>query len=279
MKNIVIIFSVLFSVSIFANVEVDNPADSKLSGKAEAPDIIMFSSNQPVCEGNQLYLSVLAFGDSPMTYRWYKDGVQLAGSGYSLIIDHASLADSGFYTVVAINPYGSDSSLALFVKIKPLPVINLGNDTTICVSASITLSAGTTPGNYFWSTMDTGKILTISNTVAGNYTYSVTVSINDCQNSDTINIVVSPCTEVEAVNYDSLCMWPNPANSYTAFVLPVVPSDIEIYNTCGLCVFFCKQIISTVFVADISNLPAGSYVAVIRNKRFYKTMKLIVSRE
>ncbi len=65
------------------------------------------------------------------------------------------------------------------------PVINLGNDTVICSSASIVLSIAGNYSTYLWSTGSTASIDTIS----GAGVYSVTVTgIGGCTASDTISI-------------------------------------------------------------------------------------------
>ncbi|OFY05388.1 MAG: hypothetical protein A2W93_05535 [Bacteroidetes bacterium GWF2_43_63] len=66
------------------------------------------------------------------------------------------------------------------------PIINLGNDSTICSGSSVTLNAGPGFTSYTWSTGSSSQSITV-NTGAS---YSVTVSAGTCTASDAININV-----------------------------------------------------------------------------------------
>ncbi|MBK8227162.1 MAG: gliding motility-associated C-terminal domain-containing protein [Flavobacteriales bacterium] len=68
----------------------------------------------------------------------------------------------------------------------PAPVVNLGNDTTLCSGASLTLSAAQPNAAYAWSTG--ASTSTISVNAAG--TYTVSVDLNGCTASDAINVSV-----------------------------------------------------------------------------------------
>lgn len=73
------------------------------------------------------------------------------------------------------------------------PVINLGNDTTICSNSSVTLDAGSGFTSYAWSTGSSSQTISVN---TGN-SYSVTVTAGTCTASDAININV---VAVPAVN-------------------------------------------------------------------------------
>jgi gliding motility-associated-like protein len=67
---------------------------------------------------------------------------------------------------------------------KPSPVVNLGNDTSICPSDSVILNAANPGATYLWDNYTTRQTLTV-NTAA---TYWVNVTINGCTKRDSILI-------------------------------------------------------------------------------------------
>lgn len=100
-----------------------------------------------------------------------------------------NVTTAGSYTVTVTNASGCTASDVLVVQnVYPLPQPNLGADQVFCQGNSATLS----PGNfaaYLWQNSTTNSTLQVSNTG----TYYVTVSdVNNCVNSDTINVTVNP---------------------------------------------------------------------------------------
>lgn len=83
---------------------------------------------------------------------------------------------------------------SIFIEVTSVPVVSLGNDTTICEGNSILLDAGTAP-NYRWSTGEITQSIEVSE--AG--TYAVSVTDNGCTGSD--NIVIS-LQEKPTVTFD-----------------------------------------------------------------------------
>lgn len=111
------------------------------------------------------------------------------GTGYlwsnNATTQTTTVTSSGQYSVMVTNGNCSASDTANIV-INPLPVVNLGADTTLCDGASMTLNAGNPGSTYLWSNAATTQ--TISVTAAGTYTAQVT-SADGCQGGD--DIVVS----------------------------------------------------------------------------------------
>lgn len=73
---------------------------------------------------------------------------------------------------------------SITVVFKPLPIVNLGNDTTICESQTTLLDAGNTGSQYLWQNNSAGQTFLV--TKSGNYFVKVTT--NGCAASDTIII-------------------------------------------------------------------------------------------
>lgn len=102
---------------------------------------------------------------------------------------HSITVNPNITTNYSVVLYGltCNNSDTLTVTVNPLPVINLGSDTSGC--APYIISA---PGNlysYAWSNGSTDSITTVN--VTGNYSLTVTNSYN-CYSSDNVFITVSP---------------------------------------------------------------------------------------
>ena len=89
------------------------------------------------------------------------------------------------YTVVAFGENQCFSDTAnIQVTVKPTPIVNLGNDTTICEGQTVLLKAFTANATYLWQDGATAEDYEVSK--AGTYTASV--SLDNCSASDTINV-------------------------------------------------------------------------------------------
>jgi hypothetical protein len=93
---------------------------------ADTPHVLMVSSNQVVTAGNDVILSVKAFGAQPLVFHWLHKGVGIAGAtNATLPFTPARTNDAGFYTVVLSNSFGSVTSapIVLEVQLPPPPHI------------------------------------------------------------------------------------------------------------------------------------------------------------
>ncbi|MBS4044053.1 MAG: gliding motility-associated C-terminal domain-containing protein [Chitinophagaceae bacterium] len=96
---------------------------------------------------------------------------------------------SGLYWVKVWDDvcFNTDST---FIKTNTTPMVNLGNDKTICFSESLTLNASNGINNYYlWNDGSTDSVYVVKNSG----TYNVSVS-NECgTDTDEINITVETC--------------------------------------------------------------------------------------
>lgn len=89
-----------------------------------------------------------------------------------------------YYIAAASGTCESTPRQAVVATVRPVPVVNIGNDTTICPGITYTLNAGNPGAGYAWSTGASTQSITAS--TPGNY--SVTVTMNSCKNTDTLKI-------------------------------------------------------------------------------------------
>lgn len=124
------------------------------------------------------------------TYLWH-DGS--TGPTYTTgVAEHVSV------TVTVIGCSASDEAA---VSLFDAPVVQLGNDTTLCAPATLVLDATAPGGSYLWNTGSTTPTLTVAD--AG--TYSVTVTMNGCTDTDAIMVDVFEPTNVALGNDVQLC--------------------------------------------------------------------------
>lgn len=84
------------------------------------PDI-----SETVFTNTKVTLSATADGTTPITFAWFKNGVQVA-TGTSLVFNSIQTSDAGTYKVTATNTVGSaDSNNATVVVIVPVAPSNV----------------------------------------------------------------------------------------------------------------------------------------------------------
>jgi gliding motility-associated-like protein len=70
------------------------------------------------------------------------------------------------------------------VMFKPYPIVNFGNDTTLCEGATMMLSAQNQGATYLWQDNSTGPYFTVTQPGA----FNVSVSLNGCIKKDTLKV-------------------------------------------------------------------------------------------
>jgi hypothetical protein len=95
---------------------------------------------------------------------------------------------NGNYSVEVTNEYGCSKEDDINVIFRHNPMVNLGNDTSVCNGVSLKLNAGTDGIEYFWSTGQTSQTINVTN--PGTYNVFVTNS-QGCTKTDTITINMS----------------------------------------------------------------------------------------
>ena len=99
-------------------------------GEGAAPVITLRPSSLLAMVGSTVTLRVGASGSPPLSYQWRKDGVNLANGGRfsgatndTLVFTNAAMADSGTYSVLVRNPFGSVASAGAGVTVVSPPEI------------------------------------------------------------------------------------------------------------------------------------------------------------
>ncbi|KAA5537064.1 T9SS type A sorting domain-containing protein [Taibaiella lutea] len=148
-----------------------------------------------LCAGNTTTLT----GTGGGTYQWRNAAGNLSGANTNTY----TTGVSGNYRVYVTTPAGcTDTSATVSVVVNPLPVVNLGNDTTFCSGNSLILNAGTSGNAYLWDNATTTQTRVVN--TSGNYYVRVTNSFN-CIKRDTIAVTVNPTPVVNIGNDAFVC--------------------------------------------------------------------------
>ncbi|KAA5533175.1 T9SS type A sorting domain-containing protein [Taibaiella lutea] len=139
-----------------------------------------------LCEGSETTLNA---GNTGSTFLW------TPGSAATQTLN---VSTGGSYSVSIKSMHGCKLTSGTYVKMRPLPVDNLGNDTSICESTTLLLDAGNTGYSYAWSTGATSQAISASD--SGTYIATVTTPYT-CVNIDSIHIAFLPSPRTEGFNF------------------------------------------------------------------------------
>ena len=195
-----------------------------------------------ICVGDSLHFTNTTTGS--ISHEWFENNVSVGtqlnyGKRYNT---------AGTYRIRLEATDGTcTDSLMRNIIVKDYPVINLGNDTSICPGEPITLDAGSMRDSVLWSTSSTNQTINVG--TAGSY--HVRVSEFGCDSRDTINVSLFP--QPPSVNFgpdttlcdgDSLILdatsagvtylWQDNATNptYTVKTAGTYAVELEDMNTC-----------------------------------------------
>jgi|GEM_PF-427955 len=184
-------------------------------------------------------------------------------------LNNQTYTTSGTYTQLLTNSNGCDSTITLNLTINNYPIVNLGNDTVLCINygeTSITLDASTAE-TYFWQNGTNSQFLTIDTSsypLQINNEIIVIASNGNCSSTDTVFILFDNCTKISPnTKTNNIKIYPNPANNKIE-IEGIQIGQIEIINLQG-------QIMKNINITnekttiDISKLSVGIYTIRIKN--------------
>lgn len=108
---------------------------------------------------------------------------------------------SGNYHVT-LSLSGCTDKDTVYVHFHPLPVVELGPDSSLCAGEFLALDVYRPGGSYLWND---GTVVPQRN-VQGGATYTVTVTENGCSTMDAIAVGVTPLPEVDLGDDFDLCV-------------------------------------------------------------------------
>ncbi len=111
-----------------------------------------------------------------------------AGDSALILGNYETVAGTYTDTLQSIN--GCDSIVSQTLNVDPIPVVDLGNDTTFCSGNSLTLDAGSGATSYLWMNNPIPSHQNQTFTVSTTGTYYVTATIGVCSATDSIDVIV-----------------------------------------------------------------------------------------
>ena len=179
----------------------------------------------PLYEGYNITMTATTAGVPPLTNQWYKGSTPLTGqTNLTFSIMNAAVGDSGNYTLVVSDAYGSSTSAVQTITVSAGPPLFLSQnifDATRAIGGRVTYSVvagGSAPVGYQWNHGSTPipgattSVLKLTNLQPGDAgTYSVTLSnpYGTNNNSASGTVTVTPVT-----NYPFAAMFGNPLAYY-----------------------------------------------------------------
>ena len=140
-----------------------------------------------LCMGEEL---IIQAGGTNVTYLW-----QDLSKNSSFRVSKGGI----YWVEVSENRCTSRDSIS--ISFKPLPFINLGNDTTLCEGEKVSLKATRPNATYLWQ--DNTKDSTFVVTRPGNYW--VKISQNNCTSGDTITVTFESKPFIDLGKDTNLC--------------------------------------------------------------------------
>lgn len=164
------------------------------------PIVVNTSNVASMCLNTSASISASATGGTGTLDLAWNNG---AGTGSPVTV---SPANTTTYVVTATDDNGCAATGQVVVTVNPLPTINAGNDLTICVGMSATLT-GTGGVTYTWDNGVTNG--TPFTPAQGTVTYTVTgTDANGCVNTDVVVVTVLPVPVAGVSSNDPLSGYP-----------------------------------------------------------------------
>jgi gliding motility-associated-like protein len=153
----------------------------------------------------------LCINSSPVTLTAAQSGGVWSGPGItntSTGLFNPSVAGTGNIQIIyTISGLCSDADTT-HITVNPLPVVNLGHDTTFCQGGNLLLNAGNPGSTYLWSPGGTtSQTLYVSS--SGQYIVQVTNAAT-CSKRDTINVTVTTNANATIIPHTPLCVNASP---------------------------------------------------------------------
>lgn len=151
------------------------------------PPVFNLGNDTTLCQGETLLLDASSFVDS---YSWQDSSTD---STYTVV-------QPGIYwaTTMLENCITSDT---IVVAYSPLPLVELGSDTSLCYGDSIVLDVSIPNATYLWQDGSTDS----SYSVTQQGIYFVTVTSNNCSATDSIIVNYYPAITTHLGNDTSFC--------------------------------------------------------------------------
>ena len=161
--------------------------------------------------------AAMCLNAAPVTLTAAQGGGVWSGPGITNPVTgifNPAIAGAGNIQIIySISGLCGDADTA-YIMVNPLPIVDLGNDTTFCQGGSLLLDAGNAGSTYSWTPGgSTSQTLNVSS--SGQYIVQVTNAAN-CSKNDTINVIVIPNADATIGSVLPVCSNFSAFNLYAA---------------------------------------------------------------
>lgn len=182
---------------------------------------------------------------------------------------------SGMYILTASNICATKVD-TINVTINPLPIVDLGGDTTVCdYNLPYVLDAGSAI-SYLWSDNSTSQTLDVN--TAGTYIVTVTDAVG-CEGTDTVVVTLDPCIGLDETTFSNVLIYPNPTNGMVNIDLKenVEIKNVFIVDLNGKAVY-TSEISENMISIDLSAVEAGIYMVILTSDKAYMQQRLVITK-
>ncbi|MEO8085375.1 MAG: T9SS type A sorting domain-containing protein [Bacteroidota bacterium] len=232
---------------------------------ADSPSVNLGNDTTVICSVQPIILNAV---NGYSSYYWQD------GSTDSVYI----VSLSGSYSVNVEDSLYCPASDNIVVTMIPPATIYLGNDTTICITQSITIEAGSGFNSYQWQDSTTSEFFTASSPIADTLQLYVTITdTNSCSSSDTILIIFDICSGINTWTENNFIVLPNLFSDYISLDFSGNRTEkamLKIFDTVGKA-YFSKCILQTNQQLDLSFLAKGIYILTLQTQEKIFSLKIV----
>lgn len=180
----------IYRAVVYAPVTGCTDTSAPVTVTVNPTPVVFLGADTTFCSGPSL---VLDAGNPGGSYLWNN-----AGTSQTRTVN-----TTGIYAVKVSNSNATCFAYdTITVVVNATPVINLGNDTTLCAGAGYTMNAGNPGSTYLWNNATTAQNRTVTTT--GTYSVKVTSPLN-CSASDTVAVSFLAAPVVDLGNDLEIC--------------------------------------------------------------------------
>ncbi|NEN25458.1 T9SS type B sorting domain-containing protein [Cryomorpha ignava] len=166
-------------VSDFQGCALRDSIEIAVSPRPETPEL---TGETTYCEGETIELFMNDFENA--NYRYILPSGDVV-SGQNLVIENAVPAQSGMYYGYYVEEGCETFTDSLEIFVRPMPLLDLGEDISVCSDVPVTIDSGLSEGSFEWS--DGSTEATLSPQETGTYSLIYTDEFS-CTATDTVEV-------------------------------------------------------------------------------------------
>ena len=220
---------------------------------AVASGAVIAAANNNICSGQSVNLNINTL--SNITYQWIVNNQVVTGATSNTF----NATTAGTYKVAVQNSTLGcvDTSAVFNLTVNPLPLVNAGQDISVCSGTVVNLTANGNATSYIWNNGQSGSQLNINTQGfigTNNYTVTGVNTTTGCQAQDIVQLTVNALPQMNAGQDQVLCLgdslqlnatgaqtyaWANGATN-GAYITPLIGASS--FVVLGTNVFGCTAI-------------------------------------